>query len=414
VTPHSAVQPTGSATGRYRWRICALLFCATTLNYIDRQVLGILAPDLQRIIGWNEIEYGYIITAFQAAYAIGLLIAGRAIDRIGARAGYAVAISIWSIAAMAHAAVRSAVGFGIARFGLGLGESGNFPAAIKTVAEWFPSSERAFVTGIFNSGSNVGAIIAPLMVPLVTVHLGWRWAFLITGVFSATWLIFWLRTNRVPGATTKTSAGPRWSDLIRVRQTWAFVIAKTMTDPVWWFLLFWLPKFLNAQHGLTLTSLGPPLIVIYLLADAGSIGGGWFASRLLRVGWSANRARKTAMLLCAVGVIPIVFASRTTHVWTAVALIGIAAGSHQGWSANLFTVASDLFPRDAVASVVGIGGFAGAVGGMLMATLTGLLLELTHSYALLFIIAGSAYVSALLVFHAMAPRMDRVPAAFVS
>ncbi len=410
-----------SRVGSYRWRICALLFFATTINYVDRQVLGVLAPDLQRIIGWNEIEYSQIVVAFQAAYAVGLLAVGGFIDRVGTRIGYAVAIAIWSLSAMGHALVNSALGFGFARFMLGLGESGNFPAAIKTVAEWFPRKERAFATGIFNSGSNVGAIIAPLAVPLIAVRLGWRWAFVFTGIFSALWLVAWLTVYRPPRHHSRLRAAElahiesdaaepvtkiAWARLLPHRQTWAILIAKFMTDPVWWFFLYWLPKFLNTQHGLTLTALGPPLVAIYVMADVGSIAGGWLAGAFLKRGWSVNRSRKSAMLLCAVTVAPIVFAANVANLWVAVALIGLAAASHQGWSANVYTLASDMFPRRAVASVVGISGFGGAVGGMLVSTFTGLVLQFTGSYVPVFVMAGSAYLLALLAVHLLAPTLE--------
>ncbi|HEV7715159.1 MAG TPA: MFS transporter [Steroidobacteraceae bacterium] len=412
--------------GRYRWRICALLFAATTLNYIDRQVLGVLAPDLGRQFGWSEIQYGYIVTAFQAAYAIGLLCAGAIIDRLGTRIGYAIAICVWSVAAMSHALAASVLGFAAARFLLGLGEAGNFPAAIKTVAEWFPRRERALATGIFNAGSNVGAILAPLAVPVVALTWGWRAAFLFTGVLSALWLVTWLLVYRSPDQHPKLSAselayirtdpeGPTarlpWTQLLRHRQAWAFVAAKFMTDPIWWFFLFWLPKFLNSEYGLTLTGLGPPLIAIYLMADVGSIGGGWIAGRFIKRGWSVNRARKGAMLICALAVVPIVFAADAANLWIAVALIGLATAGHQGWSANVFTLTSDMFPRHAVGSVVGMGGFAGAVGGMLISTFTGFLLETTGSYVPVFIMAGSAYLLALAVVHGLAPRLE--PAAII-
>jgi ACS family hexuronate transporter-like MFS transporter len=411
-------QPGGSS---YRWRVCALLLFATTINYMDRQVLGVLAPDLQREIGWNEIEYGYIVTAFQAAYAIGLLCAGAVIDKLGTRLGYALAIVVWSLAAMSHSLATTALGFGIARFALGLGEAGNFPAAIKTVAEWFPRKERALATGIFNSGSNVGAIVAPLTVPIVAITWGWQMAFVFTGLLSATWLVAWLTFYRPPEQQPKVSAAElayirsdpqepaqkiAWSTLLRHRQTWAFVAAKFITDPFWWFFLFWLPKFLNSEYGLTLTGIGPPLVVIYIMADVGSIGGGWLAARFIRRGWSVNRARKTAMLICALCVVPIVFASHAGNLWLAVGLIGLAAAAHQGWSANLFTLSSDMFPRHAVGSVVGIGGFGGAVGGMLIATFVGFLLESTGSYLPVFLIAGSAYLFALLIVHLLAPRLE--------
>ncbi|WP_434029735.1 MFS transporter [[Pseudomonas] boreopolis] len=407
--------------GRYRWRICAMLLAATTINYIDRQVLGVLAPFLQEHIGWNEIEYGYIVTAFQAAYALGLLCAGAVIDRLGTRVGYAIAIGVWSLAAMGHALAGSVMGFALARFMLGLGEAGNFPAAIKTVAEWFPRRERALATGIFNSGSNIGAIVAPLLVPVVAVAWGWQAAFLCTGLLSATWLAVWLLLYRAPERHSRLSAEELahirsdppepavrvpWARLLRHRQAWAFVAAKFITDPIWWFFLFWLPKFLHAEYGLSLLGLGLPLVAIFLLADVGSIAGGWLAGRFIKRGWSVNRARKGAMLVCALCVVPIVFAARADDLWVAVLLIGLATAGHQGWSANVFTLTSDMFPRHAVASVVGIGGFAGAVGGMMIATFTGFLLETTGSYVPVFLMAGSAYLLALLVVHALAPALE--------
>jgi MFS transporter, ACS family, hexuronate transporter len=395
----------------YRWRICALLFFATTINYVDRQVLGVLAPYLQSIIGWNEIQYGYIVSSFQAAYAVGLLVAGGVIDRLGTRIGYAIAISIWSMAAMSHALVQSVIGFAAARFALGLGEAGNFPAAIKTVAEWFPRKERALATGIFNSGSNVGAIVAPLVVPWITLRLGWHWAFLFTGFLSAAWLIAWLTIYRRAWAPVQydeaeSASKISWAHLLAYRQTWAFLLGKFITDPVWWFLIFWLPKFLNSEHGLTLTDIGPPLVAIYLMADCGSIAGGWMASAFIKRGWSANRARKSAMLICACSVVPVVFAAKARNLWVAVALIGLAAAAHQGWSANLYTLVSDTFPRRAVASVVGIGGFGGAMAGMLVATFTGFLLQFTGSYMPLFVMASSAYLLALLVIHLLVPKLE--------
>jgi MFS transporter, ACS family, hexuronate transporter len=415
------VRVASTPTARYRWRICALLLAATTINYIDRQVLGVLAPDLQRELRWSEVEYGYIVTAFQAAYAIGLVTAGAVIDRLGTKIGYAAAIAVWSLAAMSHALAGSVMGFAMARFALGLGEAGNFPAAIKTVAEWFPRSERAFATGIFNSGSNIGAVVAPAVVPLIAVSFGWQAAFLATGILSAAWLVAWVLVYRPPEQHPKLSPAEfalirsdppettlrvPWLQLLRHRQTWAFAMAKLMTDPIWWFFLFWLPKFLNAEYGLTLTGLGLPLVTIFLLADVGSIGGGWLAGRFIKRGWSVNRARKSAMLICGLAVTPIVFASGADNLWLAVALIGLAAAGHQGWSANVFTLVSDLFPRRTVASVVGIGGLAGAIGGMMIATFTGLLLESTGSYLPVFIMAGSAYLLALAVVHMLSPRLE--------
>jgi MFS transporter, ACS family, hexuronate transporter len=407
--------------GYVRWIVCSLLLFATTINYIDRQVLGILAPTLQKEIGWTEVQYGYIVTSFQAAYAIGLLLVGRILDVIGTKLGFALAIVFWSLAAMAHAFARTPFGFGLARFGLGLGEAGNFPAAIKTVAEWFPKKERAFATGIFNSGSNIGAIVAPAIVPIIALTWSWQAAFLITGAIGFIWLFFWLWLYQPPEKHKRLSSGELayirsdaeeavtpipWTRIIGRRQTWAFAIGKFLTDPVWWFYLYWIPKFLNEKHGLTLSKLGPPLIVIYLVADVGSIGGGWLSSRFIRNGWSVNKARKTAMLICALAVVPIVFASQVSDVWSAVALISLAAAAHQGWSANIFTTASDMFPRRAVGSVVGVGGMAGAIGGMLVATGTGYLLQFTGSYHAVFVVAGVAYLVALGVIHALAPRLE--------
>jgi len=407
--------------GRYRWRICALCFFATTINYVDRQVLGVLAPELQRVFGWNELQYSNLVNAFQGAYAIGLLLAGSVIDRVGTRIGYAVAIGIWSLATIGTAFARSVFGFGVARFMLGIGESGNFPAALKTVAEWFPKKERALATGIFNCGTNVGAIVAPIVVPWLTVRYGWQSAFLVTGSLSALWIIPWVIMYRPPQNHPRVSAAElayiqsdplepvtkiAWTRLLGHRQTWAFLIGKFMTDPIWWFFMFWLPKFLNSKHGLSISELGWPLVIVYNMATLGSIGGGWLAARFLKRGWSANRARKTAMLTCAITVTPIIFAANVANVWVAVVLVGLATASHQGWSANMFTLPSDMFPKRAVASVVGIGGFGGAVGGMVIATFTGFVLQFTGSYVPMFVIAGSVYLIALLIIHLLAPRLE--------
>jgi MFS transporter, ACS family, aldohexuronate transporter len=409
--------------GRRRWLICALLFAATTINYMDRQVLGLLAPLLQVQIGWNEVQYGYIGTSFLIAYALGLLIMGPLIDRIGTRLGYSVAIAIWSVSAMAHALVNSALGFGIVRFALGFGESGNFPSAIKTVAEWFPRKERALATGIFNSGTNAGATIAPLVVPWMAWRFGWRSAFLLTGIFSAIWIACWLTIYRSPKDDPKLSpaelgyilsdpaepaARLAWSHLITHRQTWAFMAGKFLTDPVWWFFLFWLPKFFSSVHGVSLLGLGLPLVVIYNAATVGSVFGGWLAGRFLKAGWTVNRARKSAMLVCALCVIPVLSAAGIQSLWGAVTVVSLAVAAHQGWSANLFTLASDLFPKSAVASVVGIGTFAGAIGGTLIATATGWLLQKTHSYVNIFAIAGFAYLFALLVIQLLSPRLEPI------
>lgn len=434
--------PVGPAgpPGRYRWVICALLFFAATINYVDRQVIGILKPTLQAQFGWTEIDYSDIVFAFQLAYAIGLLISGRIMDRIGARSGFAIAIVIWSLAAMAHAEAElfgpgaaillgvvglsysaSVAGFMVARFVLGLGEAGNFPASIKVVAEWFPKRERAFATGIFNSGTNIGAVVAPMLVPWITLTWGWYWAFVATGAIGFVWLAFWWvlyaspeRHRRVGAAElayirsdpAESAARIPWRALVTHRQTWAFALGKFLTDPIWWLYLFWIPDFLNRNHGIDLRTVGPPLIAIYLIADIGSIGGGWLSSALIKKGWSVNAGRKTAMLVCALAVMPMVFASGAKELWLAVGLIGLAAAAHQGWSANLFTLTSDMFPRQAVGSVVGFGGMAGAVGGMLIAKLTGYILNATGSYVPVFLMAAFAYVIALAVIHILVPRLE--------
>jgi MFS transporter, ACS family, hexuronate transporter len=412
-----------SSVGHVRWTICALLFFATTMNYVDRQILGLLAPALQKSIGWNEVQYGYIITAFQGAYALGLLLVGRWMDNVGARIGYAASIGVWSLAAMAHALARTPFTFGIARFALGLGEAGNFPAGIKTVAEWFPKKERALATGLFNSGTNLGAALAPLIVLRIASSFGWRFAFVATGLLSFIPAILWIRIYRKPREHPSIStaeldyieADPpeavlqvAWSKLATHRQTWAFVAGKFLTDPVWWFFLFWLPKYFSSEHGLSLLSLGLPLVVIYNSACVGSIFGGWLPARFMKAGWNVNRARKVSMLICALAVMPIIGAAYVKDLWTAVALISLATAAHQGWSANMFTLASDMFPQRAVGSVVGIGGFGGAVGGMLIAAFTGWVLQLTHSYVPLFLIAGLAYMVALLLIHLIAPRLEPV------
>ena len=430
--------------GHYRWVICTLLFFAATVNYIDRQVLGILKPTLQTEFGWSETDYGWIVFSFQTAYALGLLVVGRLMDRFGTKKGFAVSITIWSLAAIAHAwalpigvgaaallaavgvvsestAFASVVGFIVVRFVLGLGEAGNFPASIKTVAEWFPKKERALATGIFNSGTNIGALATPLLVPLIVVYWGWYEAFIITGAIGFVWLAAWLAMYRRPEEHPSLSgeelayiqSDPQepavrvpWARLFPHRQTWAFAIGKFLTDPIWWVYLFWLPDFLNKQHGLDLKTFGLPIAVIYIIADVGSIGGGYISSRMIKNGWSINSSRKTAMLVCALAVVPIVIASTTSSLWLAVVLIGIAAAAHQGWSANIFTLSSDMFPKQAVGSVVGIGGMFGAIGGMIIAPLVGYILQSTGSYVPIFIIAASAYLVALLVIHLLAPTLE--------
>jgi ACS family hexuronate transporter-like MFS transporter len=415
----------GTRMGRYRWGICALLFFATTINYVDRQVIGILAKDLQAIIGWTEIDYGNIVAAFTAAYALGLLLSGRLIDRFGTKIGYSLAIVVWSLAGIFTSLARSALSFGIARAALGLGEAANFPAAIKTVAEWFPKKERALATGIFNAGTNFGAILTPLVVPWIALAWGWQWAFILTGTIGFVWLLFWLplyhKPEKHPGLSLTELAHIQsdppdppaqsvpWVQLIPHRQMCAFAIGKYMTDPIWWFYLYWIPNFLRQNHGLDLSTVGLPLIVIYLIADIGSIGGGWLSSALIQRGWTVNAARKTAMLICALLVTPVFFTPKVTNLWLAVGIIGLAAAAHQGWSANIFTTTSDMFPRRAIGSVVGIGGMAGAMGGTTLAVLTGFILETTGgNYMIIFGIASSAYLIALAIIHFLVPKLDPI------
>ena len=533
--PESSARTSPGSVSNYRWVICALLFFATTINYIDRQVLGIIAPGLQngpalftpamivdapalarelsapdtpverllraklspatlsspspspqalasdfnRIVSgpplydaavfpdarlsehlqqqvkkfekappkgedavrfnhwlieesfpgaistsmrWSDKQYGYINSAFSAAYAIGMLLVGALLDRFGVRVGYALALFVWSLAAMGHALAGSAFSFGVARFALGLGEAANFPAAIKTVAEWFPRSERALCTGIFNSGSNIGAILAPLCVPVIALAFGWQAAFVVTGLVGMLWLFFWLPIYHKPEEHSKVSpkelafirsdpADPEekmpWARLLGYRQTWAILIGRSLTEIPWWFYLFWGAKFLDTQFGVSLKQVGLPLIIIYLVADVGSIGGGWLSSALLKRGWSVNAARKIALLVCAVCVVPVTFAPQSGNLWVAVGLIALAAAAHQGWSANYFTLASDMFPRRAVASIVGISGFVGAMSNVAGQAVIGNVLDKNGgNYTPIFAVCGVAYLAALGLVHFMAPKLE--------
>lgn len=409
--------------GRYRWRICALLFFATTLNYLDRQVLGILAPELQEAFAWSETDYAFIVSAFKIAYALGLVSMGNLLDRIGTRKGFAGALGLWSIAGAAHALAGSVFGFAAARFALGLTEAANFPAAVKTVAEWFPKKERAFATGIFNAGSNIGAILAPLLVPVIAVTMGWQWAFILTGMVGFVWLFFWLTMYRRPEEHPKLSAEElayiqadgiersekiAWSRLLARREAITVGLLKFVTDPVWWFFLFWLPKFLHERHGLSLLEMGLPIVVIYLVADVGSIGGGWLSSYFIERGKSVDFARKTTILISGLFAVPIFYASRTESLWVAVALISLGTAAHQACSANIFTIMSDVFPRRAVGSVVGMAGFFGAIGGALIAGLVGIILETTGSYVPIFAMFSFAYILAWLVLKAGIPRIQAI------
>jgi ACS family hexuronate transporter-like MFS transporter len=398
-----------TATGNYRWRILALLFFATTINYIDRQVIGILKPFIANDLGWSEADYGYIVTAFQIAYAIGLITTGRILDKLGTRIGYLWAIVVWSFAGMAHAAARGVTSFAVARFALGMGESANFPAAVKSVAEWFPKKERAFAAGLFNSGSTVGALIAPVIVSGITLAMGWQWAFIITGLLGFIWVIFWLFWYQAPEKHPKISKKEldyilqddeenepakniRWLELFKHKQTFAICLTRFISDWVWWFFLFWIPDFLSKTHGINLKEVVLPLIIIYAVSSVGGIAGGWISSNFIKKGKSIDFARKTTILMCALIVLPIILISQTANLWIAVGLIALAAAGHQGWASNIFTIVSDIYPKKAVGSMMGLSGFAGAVGGALSATFVGLLLESTGSYFFIFLVASSVYM----------------------
>ena len=409
--------------GRQRWIVCGLLFAATAINYVDRQMIGVLKPTLSADLHWSEADFATIVFWFQLAYAIGYISFGRIVDSVGAKLGYTIAIVIWTISHMAHGLATSVTTFAAARFGLGVGESGNFPAGIRAVTDWFPQRERALAIGIFNAGANVGAIVTPLLVPWLVLAFSWRAAFYATGLFGIVWLIAWRMIYRHPRENLSLTSAERawieqdaadpvvpiaWSRLIRVRETWAYAMGKFFIDPIWWFFLFWLPGYLYERYHLDLKTFGLPLAAVYLISDVGSIAGGWMSSRLLMAGYSANRARKLTMLASAICVVPIFFAQSIDSLWLAVGIIGLATAAHQAFSANLYTLPSDIFPRGAVGSVVGIGGMIGAIGGMGMATFTGYVLDTSHSYNVLFAICASAYFVALLAVHLLSPRLARV------
>ena len=419
----NAVTDPGAArsSGHARWLICGLLFFAASVNYMDRQVIGLLKPTLQVQFGWTEVGYSNIVFAFQLAYGVGCLFIGKLIDWLGTRKGFSLAVLFWSLSAMAHAAAGSVAQFAAARFSLGIGEAGSFPGSIKAIAEWFPKKERALATGLFNSGTNVGAIVTPLLVPWIVLHFGWRMAFIATGALGLVWIGAWLAFYQRPEHSKLVSAGELayiqsdsaetvvvaipWRTMLRLRQAWAVGLGKFFTDPIWMVYLFWMPDFLSRNLKLNLNSMGLPLFVIYTGASVGSVTGGGLSSWLLKRGWNVNAARKTAMLVCALAVMPIMLAARTSNAWLAVFLIALAAGAHQGWSANIYTLASDMFPSGAVASVVGFATMLGTISGMMLAKTVGYILEQTGSYVPVFILAGLAYIVALGFVQALAPRM---------
>ena len=427
--------------GNYRWTICGLIFFATTINYLDRAVISLLKSTLTSEMHWDDGDYANVEIAFKLSYAIGLLLAGRVIDKMGTKKGYAWATGMWSLSAVAHSLANSVFGFGLARTALGLTEAGNFPAAIKTVAEWFPKKERALATGIFNSGANIGAIVAPLTVPFIALHYGWKWTFVITGLLGFIWLFFWLRLYTTPKDNKKLSqeefeyihsddVAPTeesiiedgvkytWGKLLSYKQTWAFAIGKLLTDPIWWFYLFWLPDFLESQYHLKGTAVALPVATVYTISTVGSVWGGWLPMSLIKKNWPSFKARKTSMLIYAFLVLPILFAQYlgSINMWLAVLVIGIAAAAHQAWSANIFTTASDMFPKRAVGSVTGIGGMFGSLGGILLSLLVQKKLfvyyrsihQIETAYYIMFVFCGLAYLSAWLIMHWLAPKMDKV------
>ncbi|HEY0677529.1 MAG TPA: MFS transporter [Chitinophagaceae bacterium] len=428
------------AIGKYRWTICALVFFATTINYLDRQVISLVKEDLDREFGWTKTDYANITVAFQLAYAVAMFGVGRLIDKLGTKMGYALSLILWSIAAIGHALIKTTTGFFVARAALGVTESGNFPAAIKTTAEWFPKKERALATGIFNSGANIGAIIAPLTVPFIAQALDWRWAFVITGAIGLLWLIFWFWLYEIPAKQKRLGKAEYdyihsdvdeakepdeladkgkapWSKLLTFKQTWAFAIGKFLTDGIWWFYLFWLPDFLNEQYGLTSTQISLPIALVYTIAAVGSVFGGWLPFSFIRKGMPVFKARKTSMLIYAVCVLPVVLAQLTGgyNMWYAIIIIGFAAAAHQAWSANIFTTVSDMFPKRAVGSVTGIGGMAGGLGGIIISKSAGYLFdhykslgEIETGYLIMFIICGLSYLIAWLIMHMLVPRMKPV------
>jgi ACS family hexuronate transporter-like MFS transporter len=428
------------ASSHYRWVICALLFWVTTANYIDRSVFSNLAPDLEKVIpGWTQERYYDMTVAFTAAYAISQMLAGRLMDVIGLRWGFALACGFWGLAAMSHALVSSVAGFFVVRILLALGEGGNFPAAIKTTAEWFPKRERALATGLFNSGSNVGGVLVPFGLPCVVTlcgafyvgghALGWRGAFLVTGIFDMAWIVAWLLIYKKPQDHPRVSqaeldlinsdpaeSGVKipWRRLFPHRQTWAVAAAKFMTDGFWWFYLFGTPYFFSDRFGLGLKARSTPVAVIYVLASVGSIGGGWLSGYFMKMGWSVNRARKTTLLICAACVLPVFFAAITDRAWLAVGLIAVAASAHQAWSANVFSLAGDMFPRRMVGSVTGLAGFAGSVGGLVLFLLIAhvrKMAEMSHdlgNYRLIFLAASLAYVTGAVIVHLLAPKLESV------
>ncbi|MDB5023860.1 MAG: transporter [Mucilaginibacter sp.] len=427
--------------GNYRWVICSLIFFATTINYLDRAVISLLKSNLTADFKWDDGDYANVEIAFKVAYSVGLLLAGRLIDKLGTKIGYFFSTFLWSVSAVFHALANSTLGFGVVRSALGLSEAGNFPSAIKTVAEWFPKKERALATGIFNSGANIGAIIAPLTVPFIAITWGWRWAFVITGSVGFIWLILWLIFYQVPARQKRlgkaeldyinsdaderdktdkltNSSQPSWAKLLSYKQTWAFSIGKFLTDPIWWFYLFWLPDFLESQYGLKGTGIALPVASVYTISTFGSIYGGYLPKSLIEKNWPVFRARKTSMLIYAFAVVPIIFAQilGSVNMWLAVIIIGLAASAHQAWSANIFTTVSDMFPKKTVGSVTGIGGMFGSIGSVFLSLFVQkdmfvhyrAIHQIETAYYIMFFVCGGAYLLAWCIMHLLVPKMKPV------
>ena len=428
-------------TGNYRWTICALIFFATTINYLDRAVISLLKSNLSTEFKWDDGDYANIEIAFKIAYSIGLLGAGRLIDKLGTKMGYFASTFLWSVSAVCHAFANSTLGFGIVRSALGLSEAGNFPAAIKTTAEWFPKKERAFATGIFNSGSNVGAIIAPLTVPFIAITWGWRLAFVLTGAVGFIWLILWIWLYEIPERQKRLSKTERdyinaeadeydkedklnenkkitWFKLLTYKQTWAFSIGKFLTDPIWWFYLFWLPDFLESEYGLKGTAIALPVALVYTMSSFGSIFGGYLPKYLIEHNWPAFKARKTSMLIFAIAVVPIVFSQILGRIdmWLAVIIIGLAASAHQAWSCNIFTTVSDMFPKKTVGSVTGVGGMFGSIGSVFLSLFVQknmfvhyrAIHQIETAYYIMFFVCGGAYLLAWVIMHFLVPKMKPI------
>lgn len=392
----------------YGWKICILLFFSTTINYLDRHVLSILAPELQKLYEWTEIDYSYIVMSFQVSYGLGVVLSGKLLDKFGTKWIFAIGVGLWSVAGMAHAFAKGAFGFGIARFSLGLGESVNFPASVKTVAELFPPSQKAFATGFFNAGSNIGAIVAPLLIPFIAYQFGWQWAFILTGALGFAWIFFWSIIYKTPVKTEMvvqtSSVHKSWKQVVLKKEVLTICLVRFISDPTWWFLLYWLPKFLNETKAVSAGALGWPLVTVYVLADIGSLAGGYYSSYLIKKGKSVYGSRKQALLTCALIALMLCGVGFTTNLWNAVLLIGLGAAAHCGWTANIFATITDLFPTDEVGTVMGVATLSAVSGGIVLSLLTGQILTLTGGYGSIFMMVGCTYLIGYLLLTRLIPE----------